>query len=408
MRGEPKMNAHRGESIDAHETIAIARRLLGESQRNKALPLNVSDVTMARACLAAGLASDAVAVLADRVTDAPLKPPALEKIYRALLIDAGKLTEAGDRLWTSLPNDRRLTALTLKELLTLEALNLHKPDDSALQRVLDVAIAGHPAVVDTGHGVVYISIPKVACTALKATVIMNSPRRIAYEESGIGGDGDIHKFCGAEAKRNKELDESVVLPSARTFRFAVIREPMKRLVSAYLGKFVKAHGVSLSPGVNYNRNIAIRYGQAHAGIDADLNRSITFEEFVNFLKLAPNAHLDSHWMPQSRIIGKDLSVYDHVGKMEFLDKTWDVLAQRFSYRPETDMSRHLRGDTKHALTYNRQSTIETPQRLTPAVLRAAARSGGFPPPEAFLTPSIRDILAERYADDIRIYNTLDV
>ena len=177
-----------------------------------------------------------------------------------------------------------------------------------------------------------------------------------------------------------------------------MREPLKRVLSAYLNKIVGA-----GPNTNAKpyKLKTIEDAQRLAGVPYDPQRSITFQEFVRHLMTVGDADMNVHWMPQSRIVGSDLSRYAHVGQMEQLDVTFEHLRVRLGYRAERDSIRHLGGTAHHATGYNEASTLSRPNQRLPRRLRK--EKAGFPPPGAFYDAELSALVQERYADDVVLH-----
>lgn len=253
-------------------------------------------------------------------------------------------------------------------------------------------LAAKFGVFDAGHKVLFLYIPKVACSVLKATVVMNSPRREAYLASGK----PIHDFVADE--RRHGTDEAI--KAEDVFRFTVLREPAARILSAYLNKFA-SRGKHEAPGITRDKNHAIRNAQALAGVAPDLERGISFQEFVHFLAGAKDAELNLHWMPQVRFTGTDLGRYDHVGCFERLADTFDMLEQRFGYATERASAPHLAGSKNNTTRYNPDVKLANPETCLPAELRTLRF--GYPAAEAFLTPELRELIGKRFAEDARLH-----
>ena len=254
-------------------------------------------------------------------------------------------------------------------------------------------LAAKFGVFDSGHKVLFLYIPKVACTVLKATLVMNSPRRDAYLASGT----PIHDFIAEE--RRAGINQAAI-GGTDIYRFTVLREPAARIVSAYLNKFA-SRGKHEAPGITRDKNHAIQSAQEMAEIPADLARGITFEEFVHFLAQARDAELNLHWTPQVRFVGNDLTQYDHVGCFERLADTFDLLEQRFGYQTERDSAPHLAGSRNNTTRYNPEVKLADPHRWLPAELRTLRL--GYPPADSFLTPALREIIRTRFAEDAALH-----
>lgn len=146
---------------------------------------------------------------------------------------------------------------------------------------------------------VYLPIAKNACSSLKQLV------------ASLGGvdleqDEDIHikldsKPTGLQFADRSEDEIRHALSAPGWMRFAVIRDPFDRLVSAYVEKFVLHRD---EPRIEETVGPAYRAVFGHEELTpADMARGITFREFVEFILGQDPRGLDSHWQPQSEQLG---------------------------------------------------------------------------------------------------------
>ena len=370
-----------------------AHKLLSEGRGTLGNVPNAYDVMLARAMMGAGHTDAAIDHLGSLIASRANPAANLLRSYGDLLLDAGRAAEAAEQYQLALLNGTEPASLTTREKLALQDRARAGLPVAIAKDELDNLVMADFGVLDEEHKVLLVYTPKVACSVLKATVVMNSPRRAAYLALGK----PIHDFIQEERREGTAIE---ALSAPDVFRFAVLREPGARMLSAYLNKFVRG-GPNESPGITRDKNYAIRLGQKIAGIEPDLARGITFEEYVNFLAEAQDIELNLHWMPQSRLVGTDLSRYSYVGRFEKLSDTFDMLEQRFGYTTQREASVHLGGSKNNTTKYNAEVKLQNPERCLPAELRALRF--GFPAPEAFLTPAIRDVIAKRFADDARLH-----
>ena len=375
------------------EQPGAAMQLLIEGRNGLAAIPVAYDMMLSRAAVAAGEPDFALAHLSEVFGEGEAPPP-LRRVYGEALASVGRISEAGEQLDMAVQAGLPAETLSLHLKLILQDYWRLRHSNMGVGGLLDKRVIAEYGVIDEGNRILFVYVPKVACTILKATVVMNSPRREAYLTSGM----PIHEFVGRERDEGKLMN---ALIADDTFRFAVIRDPATRVLSAYLNKFVPAP--PREPlGILLNKQYAIRTAQRLAGVKLDTGRGITFEEFVHFLAQAHDLEMDPHWMPQARIIGSHLSLYDHLGRFEQLSKTFEILEQRFGYVIERDSSTHLGGQTDHATKYNLDQVLHEPARLLPAELRRLGSM--YPPADAFLTPRLRDILDRRFAADLDLHS----
>jgi len=187
------------------------------------------------------------------------------------------------------------------------------------------------------------------------------------------------------------------------FRFVVLRDPIRRVLSAYLNYFVRRK-LNNDPDVAWSVSRTVRETQAALGISDDPERSISFAEFVRFLSRADDLDCDVHWMPQVCLAGRDLGIYNHVGCVERLDETLSLLATRFGMTPGTSAAPHFAQGDALETKYRESSALKNPYDALPRELDEY--EDGVPMPEAFYTEELKNLVLERYAEDVALYASL--
>lgn len=161
-------------------------------------------------------------------------------------------------------------------------------------------------LVNHRHRFVLCPIPKVASSSLKQWFISTLP---ASEFDA--GAGERPHLALAEWSRHQSHDG---IDDYRCVAF--VREPARRLVSAYLQKVVQRWDVPESPG----RSIVKRVQQRH-GRPVDYECGITFREFVIAIINESPAELDPHWRPQHLFLPSEFprNDQDFLGHVETFD-----------------------------------------------------------------------------------------
>jgi len=136
-------------------------------------------------------------------------------------------------------------------------------------------------------GVLYVEVPKAACSSLKAALA-------PYRRPGPTPQGEaLHRWFGyTYAFAERELDAWIARHWSGYFRFTVVRHPIERFESFFYSKV--------------------------GGEDID--------EFARDFAESGWAR-DAHAERQADLIGRDLSKYHYVGRVEDLTRTADVLSQ---------------------------------------------------------------------------------
>lgn len=139
---------------------------------------------------------------------------------------------------------------------------------------------------------VYIEIPKTGCTSLKMALIPFQGRTESPPENLV----EMHKWFGYTHMHSVSqlLDQFQTIWS-NYYRFTVVRHPIRRFESLYYDK--------IDPQNEHDINDFVR------------------RHFLNTHWLH-----DSHGSRQVDLIGRDLSVYNYVGRTEAMEETASELS----------------------------------------------------------------------------------
>lgn len=182
------------------------------------------------------------------------------------------------------------------------------------------------AFVSKQFKLLYVATPKVACTSLKwwfASLEGYFPKMSEIVES-IESDPDlvIHDRFPVFAPEITGLNaENLAIPmySDEYFRFAVVRNPYKRIFSAWQSKLLLREPLQSTPYIKYDF-FWMPIKNAHDIASA-------FEAFLVHLvsQEAPN-YMDDHWTPQATILRPDLISYTQLVQIENSQKLTLALA----------------------------------------------------------------------------------
>ena len=141
----------------------------------------------------------------------------------------------------------------------------------------------HPVEV---AGLVYVEVPKAGCTSIKWALSR-------FKGGPPAATEDIHGWFGyTHAQHRSQLNGWLETRWADLFRFTVLRDPIARFLSFYYGLQIHERGC---------------YG--------DVSRYVESGAF----EADPWAN-DIHAIPQTFLLGGDLSRYDFVGRTEDMGK----------------------------------------------------------------------------------------
>jgi hypothetical protein len=195
-----------------------------------------------------------------------------------------------------------------------------KPDIPCLKYDQDLAYQlRFNAFLSQRHRLLYIATPKVACTSLKwwlASIEGCADDLLAVTDSHESDpDLAIHDSFDKVAPHVTGLDlESLseALSSDAYFRFAVVRNPYKRIFSAWQSKLLLREPIQIGP--------YIKSEFFHHRIQQGRDLVEAFEGFLEHLASneAPSFR-DHHWKPQAAILRPDLIRYTELAKIEHTD-----------------------------------------------------------------------------------------
>lgn len=236
----------------------------------------------------------------------------------------------------------------------------------------------------------YLPIAKNACSSTK---------RLVANLGGLTLDPgqDIHftldkQNTGLQFKDRTEADLRAAFASPDWMRFMIFRDPMDRLVSAYVEKFVN-NRKNPEQWATCREVIKTVFGTADPTPE-DFAHGITFREFSEFILSRNPKDLNSHWQPQTFYMG-------HVPLTHMYDvKALDQLSVDLKDHVGTDIDLphiNMSRSTDRKLTYLKTAVDLLPEDLPNAHSLSI---------ESFLDESLHARLSEYYAADLSIYRQI--
>jgi hypothetical protein len=163
------------------------------------------------------------------------------------------------------------------------------------------------------HRIVYLCIPKCASTTIKMALSALAGRAPASFEQ-------IHQRRHSGLKSPFEIGLSsfraLVLDRA-ALRFAFVRNPYDRLVSAWADKFQNKRLVEGDPFVD--KYLEYR-NTADPSLPSGADEMLSFSGFVRFATATAQARLDPHWHLQDDMLDMPGIALDFIGKVESFDE----------------------------------------------------------------------------------------
>ncbi len=168
---------------------------------------------------------------------------------------------------------------------------------------------------------IYIPIPKVACTSLKIAVMDDK-----FDQSD---STDQKSYMEVHSKATDIYESLSTRGYAHFYKFAFVRSPFDRLVSCYEDKVKKTVQHSgryfFSSGYN-NLLIKTLFGKT-------FHPDMTFHEFVELVSRIPDSLADAHFKSQYGFLHRNnRSVPDYIGHFENLAEDWKPVAEKYSFK----------------------------------------------------------------------------
>jgi hypothetical protein len=163
------------------------------------------------------------------------------------------------------------------------------------------------------HGLVYVVVPKAACTRIRMTlgsfVGRHSRSLNPRRRRNIRGPRGLRTMSMTSFYR--------LATSPETLRFSFTRNPYARLVSLWAGGGWDAPLVRSQSFIN-------TYLAVRAEIDPSLpvghDSRLSFPEFVKFITATARRRLDPHWQLQEDLVFGPGLPLDFIGKVESFDR----------------------------------------------------------------------------------------
>lgn len=244
------------------------------------------------------------------------------------------------------------------------------------------------------------AIPKNACTAVKHWMLW-----AAGIDTSHLNHGEVHEFARDRLgiERISRRDMRRLRESA--FTFAVVRDPVDRVASAYIDKFIRQdpmnlHAKGVVEAARFGTRVRLtarerfeaggRWVEERSDPRIDYRAGVSFAEFVAYLESTPNERLDAHYRPQADFLR--LSGFRFQQLMAFT-RFREGLAEVAS---------------QHGINVWIPEAPPPEPRLDASLHLANLRSGeiramgALPSPESLLTEDLRTRLQRRYEPDLNL------
>lgn len=179
--------------------------------------------------------------------------------------------------------------------------------------VKDLSYATH---VSLKYKYIYVETPKVACSTVKMTL-----QRLELEDPFFTRDDfeDLHRREYSPLLKLQQIpDFSSYFTRSDFYKFCFVREPYQRLLSCYLDKICRP--------TNFKKMVLKAMGLD----EADINRNISFDEFVEVVENQSPVEMDYHWRPQYYLTCQKNIKYDYIGRLELFSSDFFNIGREIS------------------------------------------------------------------------------
>lgn len=238
------------------------------------------------------------------------------------------------------------------------------------------------------HKLIYQPIAKNACSSTKRLVADIGGFNLKKVQGGIHHTLDSQN-TGLQFKDRTDDEITIALNDPSWMRFVIYRDPLDRLVSAYVEKFVQKRSSPREWKTTTGVIQAIFHKEEPT--EEDFEHGVTFREFAEYILAENPAHLNSHWQPQTFYLGN--IPFTHMYDIKALD------------RLETDLQDHVGKRVKiprRNVSRGKQSEAEY-LSVAPDLLPRDLGDAKNLTADSFLAPDLLVRLTEYYAADISIY-----
>jgi len=220
----------------------------------------------------------------------------------------------------SSPANRPDAALARSYTIQLVRERFPHLDVRTIARRLD-----YGSFVSLEHKILYLETPKAACTTIKSLLreLCGAPP-IEYPvgaQRESRRDMFIHIRANVPVPSLLDLDEQTqrhVLTAPDFLRFSIVRNPYTRLVSAWRNK-----AMLCEPGYEHI------YRQQLGDVPSlHSKKMLAFEQFLRFVEHEPDLRsCNAHWRRQVDLLLYPAIPYTHIGKLEQLPMTVDLIGK---------------------------------------------------------------------------------
>ena len=250
-------------------------------------------------------------------------------------------------------------------------------------------------MVSEKHRVLYSPVAKCACTSLKTMMVNLAGVEHAEQIIKYGVHRVTDKFnTGMHLKDLPRARVMEIRTSDEFYKFAVIRNPVERIISAYSEKFVLNRHNKANQGHTGEVVRAVQ-GTSNPNMDA----GISFRQFVEFITAQPSSTLDAHWSPQHLNL-RGVSRYNRIFRVDQMNELQNSLEEWTG--ENISLGRLNKSATQ---SKDQHSGPDSPSETVVDLLPAALEDIEGLQSSMFMEADLVASLETYYAEDIALFNS---
>jgi hypothetical protein len=192
------------------------------------------------------------------------------------------------------------------------------------------------------HGLVYIKNPKAGCSTILVWLSRLDSDQDDYSPRNVHTEHPLPRPADVGWPRISRM------LGGEAYRFTFVRDPLRRLESAYRDKIVRA--------VSSQWRDRIRES---LGLPLGSEEPLSFEQFLAGLEQQdPVAEMDPHWRPQHVNLMHPLIEYDRIGKLESFNADLSKIREEAGIRYVPLEKRNVRRTADHGSVYDGRPDLE--------------------------------------------------
>lgn len=188
-------------------------------------------------------------------------------------------------------------------------------------------------LVDDKHKVLYCYIPKAACTSWRSMLLTLTGHFDPSHPEVFRQCVHDHDFTSKHGLKTLSMfTPNDVKQRLITYtKFMAVRDPIKRLLSAFQNKFRQFDAGALPFHDNFGKLMIERYRDNPSNESLRTGENVTLSEFFRFVTDANipwGKRAESHWMPFQNLCHPCLIDYDYIATVETLEEDSNFILDR--------------------------------------------------------------------------------